>query len=338
MTPFLQLLEEVADEKNNSLSSLLFKARLLASHLRSPKFQKWVNDELEGYPDIKSVPEYRVIKPIILGDFWGSFGAKTLNVQLSTIGWPKEYSDLVENFYFIDNIGQIEAMLDTSSETYNRRFDIWILELFRQHPGPRVSGESLQYVHGIFTKSEIRGVLHSIRSRLLNLLIELREKYPELEEQNAAVSKIPAEDVTQIVDKVIYNRCTIIGEQSKSIVHGDLKMGDTYQAGQAGAIGPNAHAHDINFQQIWNDKGGHINLEKLQSELETLRNVMSEKAASSDHYIEIGNVAAAEKAVRDGSGEKALEYLARTGKWTLAVAQKIGVEVAICALKAALRL
>jgi len=229
-------------------------------------------------------------------------------------------------------------MLDANTETYDRPFDFWIVELFRQSPGPRVRGQELQYVHSIFTKSVIRGVLHAIRTRLLDLLIELREKYPELEEESAAVSKIPAEDVTHIVDRVIYNRCTIIGQKSMSKIHGDINMGDTYQAGQAGAMGPGAHAHDINFQQIWNQTSGNIDLEKLKSELATLRNAMRGEPSSPDHDIAIGNVAAAEKAVGDGYGAKALEYLAQAGKWTLEVAQTIGVNIAITALKAALKL
>ena len=47
--------------------------------------------------------------------------------------------------------------------------------------------------------------------------------------------------------------------------------GDRYSAGQAGAIGPGAHAHHMTFQQIWNQSASEIDLSLLARELSTLR-------------------------------------------------------------------
>jgi hypothetical protein len=105
--------------------------------------------------------------------------------------------------------------------------------------------------------------------------------------------------------------------------------------GQAGAVGPGAHAHDNTFQQI--QAGAGIDLPKLAEELGRLRAAM--KGAPTDtpeHDEAIGAVAGAEKAAAKGDGSAALQYLKSAGEWTLGIAEKIGVDLAVEALKRAM--
>ncbi len=51
----------------------------------------------------------------------------------------------------------------------------------------------------------------------------------------------------------------------------------------------------------------------------------------------MGSVAAAEAAARDGDGAKVYEYLKAAGKWTLAIAEKIGVGIAKDAIEKAFK-
>lgn len=116
----------------------------------------------------------------------------------------------------------------------------------------------------------------------------------------------------------------------------EIIMGDKYTVGQAGAVGPNSHAHDITFNQIWNQIEGNIDLPRLADELGLLRQAMKKVATESDQDVAVGAVAAAEQEAKKGNGPKALEYLKSAGKWTLELAEKIGVGVATAAIKGAL--
>src|SRR5262249_29156608 len=62
---------------------------------------------------------------------------------------------------------------------------------------------------------------------------------------------------------------------------GDLNMSsDTYNiSGQAGAVGPNAHAHDMTFNQIGSRIEESMNLTALASELEVLCQALKKEAA-----------------------------------------------------------
>ena len=330
-TDFSSLLEAVADEKNNTLSSVLFKAKLLASRLGSPPFRDWVRAELEGYP-VDSVPEYRIIKPGLRGEFWGPGGYKLRNVPLTTNHLDATIRNLLENFPFPDNIGGLQALLDTDEVVFIKTFPFAVVEHFREYPCIEVPDAVLQSISTIFTKAAVQSVLHAIRSRLLDFLIELKDRFPELEADNGAFSTISTEEVARIVDKTIYNHCTIFSHNGA----GDIQMGDKYQAGQAGAMGPGAHAHHMSFQQIWNQNSDTIDIGQLESELVELRTALATEASDPEHQIAIGSIAAAEKAAAAGNGAKSLEYLKSGGKWALTIAEKIGVPVATAALKAAL--
>jgi hypothetical protein len=117
-------------------------------------------------------------------------------------------------------------------------------------------------------------------------------------------------------------------------IEGTTMSRDTYNIpGQAGAVGPGAHAHDNTFQQI---QGG-IDLPKLAQELGRLRDAMKGEATGTREQDKaIGAVADAEEVAGKGDGPAALRYLKGAGKWTLGVAEKIGVAVAVDAIKRAM--
>jgi len=119
----------------------------------------------------------------------------------------------------------------------------------------------------------------------------------------------------------------------------EVIMGDQYNIpGQAGAVGPQAHAHDITFTQTWNQLKESVDLDKLAEELRQLRVAMEESASEPGHRMATGAIAAAEESARQKDGPKVIEYLKSGGKWALGVAEKIGVGVATVAIKGALGL
>jgi Pentapeptide repeats (8 copies) len=101
--------------------------------------------------------------------------------------------------------------------------------------------------------------------------------------------------------------------------------------GQTGAFGPDAHAHD--FQNI---QAG-IDLPKLAEELGRLHAAMKGEATGTREQDKaIGAVADAEEAATRGDSSAVLQYLKSAGKWTLGIAEKIGVPLAVEALKRAM--
>lgn len=127
-------------------------------------------------------------------------------------------------------------------------------------------------------------------------------------------------------------------EEASNVSIGRFHMGDTYTAGQAGAMGPGATASNMTLQQVWNQMQASVTVEELAKELSVLRTAMRSEASEPEHEISIGAVAAAEAAAKAGDGPKTLEYLKKAGTWAFDVATKIGVNIASSVLKGTLGL
>ncbi len=80
------------------------------------------------------------------------------------------------------------------------------------------------------------------------------------------------------------------------------------------------------------------NLPKLAEELATLCQAMQKEATESKQRIAVGRVAEAEEAAKANDASKVEEHLKSAGQWALAVAETIGVPVAIGFLKKSLGL
>jgi hypothetical protein len=119
----------------------------------------------------------------------------------------------------------------------------------------------------------------------------------------------------------------------------EVIMGDQYNvSGQAGAVGPNAHAHDMTFTQVWNQLESKLSLADLAQELQQLREAMERSATQPVEKLATGAVAAAEESAKQKDGPKVVEYLKTAGKWALSMAEKVGLDLAQEALKGALGL
>jgi hypothetical protein len=116
----------------------------------------------------------------------------------------------------------------------------------------------------------------------------------------------------------------------------EVVVGDTYEVhGQAGAVGPNSHVHDVRFQQVWNQRADDIDLAALAEELALLRSALRGQAITHDNDQVVADIGQAELAAKQGDGPSALRHLKKAGKWALDTAVAIGVNVAAAAIQAA---
>jgi hypothetical protein len=125
-------------------------------------------------------------------------------------------------------------------------------------------------------------------------------------------------------------------ERIQQFFIGSIQMGDIYSAGQAGAMGPNAQATNNTFQQLWQQNQGAIDLRALAHELQELRTAMRREASTPAHDMAVADIDAAQTEAVAGNGAKTLEHLRSAGKWAFDVSTKIGIGVAIVAIKIAL--
>jgi hypothetical protein len=114
------------------------------------------------------------------------------------------------------------------------------------------------------------------------------------------------------------------GQTQDQLFYQEVIMGDVYKTGQAGAVGPGSHAHDINFNQIWQESGAIKDLPALSAELGVLREALIKEAKQTE--------------AKNNNGPKMLEYLSKAGTWAFDIASKIGVQIAATAIKESMKI
>ena len=119
-------------------------------------------------------------------------------------------------------------------------------------------------------------------------------------------------------------------------VHQEVIMGDKYEFGDAGAVGPGARAGNVSFNQTWQ----YFQIDDpqvLANELTHILAALQTDAASTDsHRTAINEVKSARAAVEADDAGRTMAHLARAGRWALNTASTIGATVAAAAIQRAL--
>ena len=118
-------------------------------------------------------------------------------------------------------------------------------------------------------------------------------------------------------------------------IQGDV-VGDRYAVGQAGAVGPQAKAENIHFQQVWQQSPPGLDVAQLADELKLLRSHLRQVADTPEEDESVAAISKAQAAASEGDGVGAMQHLRHAGKWALDGATAIGTSIAVAAIKAAL--
>lgn len=128
------------------------------------------------------------------------------------------------------------------------------------------------------------------------------------------------------------NRTDIVNVSSaQPFLGGFVQMTNYNNFGQAAAFGENAQAS--NFVQAWDRQRADIDLPALAVELSKLQLALQSEASEGEEHASVAAIAQAKEAAEAGDGPSMLGHLAQAGKWTLSVAEKIGVGLAVAVIK-----
>jgi len=169
-----QIIDILSDEKP-SLENALIKTKVLLHRLGEKESVEWINRELNGYGDDDEVPEYRVIhsQPKVTATDgitrrWNDMPAVTSHLS------DKQRDFLTRN-EMRQSISGIEYLARGEGDTLSRSIapEMW----------PKLSeglsaGIQVEYAHCEIAKSQILQIITVIRSRLLDFVLELEEKFP----------------------------------------------------------------------------------------------------------------------------------------------------------------
>ncbi len=103
-------IQAAAIAKDSDIPTLLRMCKLLAARISHQEFADWVDRELNGYPSVKGLPDYRVVRVDSYGSFIGTFArADKLQIPVSVL--PKELQEQFRNAYMGSSISAYTALL-----------------------------------------------------------------------------------------------------------------------------------------------------------------------------------------------------------------------------------
>jgi len=221
----MQLLKDIVtllSDKHGSLTDALLKTKVLLHRIGHKELADWVNDELNGYGEGKSVPAYRVVRARLLGNVQNSAW------RFSKHGLPTAHlpDDMRKSL--------LEAPL---------RESVGVLEQFAAKPDSSLSipvppefngllGKPIQnaWVTSAWTQIEatqVLSVLIEIRSRLLDFVLNLQDQIGDVAEDNMKEAAKNIDAPGMFASAVFGDNTTLVfGSNNETTVTNTVTKGD----------------------------------------------------------------------------------------------------------------
>ncbi len=200
-------------QQSSDIGSILLKLRLLASRLGSVPLEEWIKHETEGYPRESEVPSYRVIEVNYSGTFFGPYGSGIKNAQLPPYLIEKFAGESWTKYKMRDSVAIVDELLRKPSDNESAiGIDASNLILLLQ--GKIYENYTCNDIQARISQTSIAGIQYAVRSRILELTIELEKSVPGVSEIKSGLpepeTKVNTDKVTQITKQIIFGDVTTI--------------------------------------------------------------------------------------------------------------------------------
>lgn len=207
----MSLLHEIQNELARSdadVTAVLRKCKILAARLKSAEFARWVDQELEGYPDDQTLPDYRKISITFFGSFANvAWKLPRIAIPLSVV--PKKYRDAFQFVKFKDGIAKVASFSKAGSLVMERPDLVFaVSDLCPDMECLRVWGET--------SATEFHQILSSVTSRILDFSLKLEQENPAAGEAPPGSEPVPKDKLAPLVHNVFFGSVGNIAQNSNN--------------------------------------------------------------------------------------------------------------------------
>lgn len=199
-------------EEGTDLGPILLKVRLLAARLGSQPLADWVRHESEGYPLDAPLPDYRIISVSYTATFSGPFGSGIRNAPIAPYLIEKFAGNRWNKHEMRQSIAAVDDLLANSKDNGSLHINASNLILLLQ--GKVYEDYACNDVTGRIPRAALAEIRHAVRSRVLELTIELEKSVPEagaiIVGEPDGGSPATAAVANQISQQIIYGNVTSI--------------------------------------------------------------------------------------------------------------------------------
>lgn len=214
----MRLLDQIIEQVNDDaigLASLLRKCLVLAAEIKSERLRIWATNELNGYGEVDDLPQYRMVQITARGFFVGPMRAQINNQPLPSLVLDENHRWWATTAMLNEPVASYEAMV---RETKDGAAQIpWPADMVAYYQTKFFSGYALNRAWQEIPIGMVIGIVDTVRTRLLQLALELRDDTSLAEENSEDTVK---QRTDQVVQTIIYGGMNIVG----SSVTGDVQF------------------------------------------------------------------------------------------------------------------
>ncbi len=99
--------------ENRPIDSYALKIQMASRMLKNEKLSNWLDKELNGYKDVKDLPEHRILKTQIIANLIidnGIKGAKFTNHEMPLYALGEEKADELSTLYIKDSLIKLSGL------------------------------------------------------------------------------------------------------------------------------------------------------------------------------------------------------------------------------------
>jgi len=170
-----KIIEMGTDNEPPPLTAVLRQCVLLASQLKTPLLKTWAMQELNGYPDPKDVPEYRIMNAGAFGNFDRGFGAGYQRRPIPSSLMNPEHRWAAKTVRLTEPVSAYEALGHSEGALYYS----WQSDMVAYYQESFIEGCVLMSAWQEVPKTAIAGVLDTIRTRVLTMAIDIKNEFEE---------------------------------------------------------------------------------------------------------------------------------------------------------------
>jgi hypothetical protein len=195
---------EILSDDAKSLVTPLLKVKVLATRIGNEELLKWVNNELEGYENRADLPDYRVAAATPRANLQQGYARKN-KVVLPISYFDEELVNQLVEYPFYQGVKALESIADgKSGDTIVKQFGDDFSAVLTAMGAKK--GLPVRIVDA-WTEVHVSAAIHSlsvIRTKLLELLLELEKNFPNIDEDVKA-DKIDKAKVNATIITIMNN-------------------------------------------------------------------------------------------------------------------------------------
>lgn len=218
---------EILSSNNGVLSEALIKTKILLHKIGHKELVIWVNKELNGYSESDELPDYRIIPAQVrVSAANGAYKVDSHPIPMSNI--DKKFRDVWEEARITYSLAIIEKLVSSSTESMLQS------QIPMEANGMISKGLSnsfiVQRAWSEIPVASISNILMQVRSRLLDFVLELSSKFPNMESDKEVKEAAGKLDVSNLFNNTIFgdNVTILLGSDNiqkvtNSIIKNDFK-------------------------------------------------------------------------------------------------------------------